>query len=106
MGLYPVADSLALLERAGVPQALRSALLHGAAALDLLLGVLTLWPLRPTQRRWLWKAQAALVVGYSAIIAIRLPEFWLHPFGPLLKNLPILAVLWLLHTLEPTKDID
>jgi hypothetical protein len=31
---------------------------------------------------------------------VRLPEFWLHPYGPVLKNLPMLAALWLLLELE------
>ena len=41
-----------------------------------------------------------LILGYSVIIAIYLPEFWLHPFGPLLKNLPILAAILVLHEFE------
>jgi hypothetical protein len=31
---------------------------------------------------------------------VYLPEFWLHPFGPMLKNLPLLAVLGLLLAFE------
>jgi hypothetical protein len=41
--------------------------------------------------------QAAVILGYSAIITLWLPQYWLHPFGPVLKNLPILVLLWLLH---------
>ncbi|MFO7189016.1 MAG: DoxX-like family protein [Pseudomonadota bacterium] len=29
-----------------------------------------------------------------------LPEYWLHPFGPLLKNVPLFAVILLLHEFE------
>jgi hypothetical protein len=61
--------------------------------------VLCLWP--PRRRRALWLVQAALIVFYSAVITLRLPEFWLHPYGPVLKNLPILALLALLLALEP-----
>ncbi len=101
LGLYPVEQSLALLGRAGVPQALRPLALYGAAGLDLLLGVLTLWPfLQPARRRWLWMAQALLMGLYTLIISLRLPEFWLHPYGPLSKNLPMLGVLALLWTLD------
>jgi uncharacterized protein YbjT (DUF2867 family) len=98
LGIHPRADSHALLGRTGVPQALQPLALYAAAALDLLLGVLTLAPLR--RPRVLWAAQAALIVGYSAIIALHLPEFWTHPYGPLTKNVPMLALLWLLWTLE------
>lgn len=95
-GLYPVEQSHGLLARAGVPPALQPAALYGAAALDALLGLLTLAPLRPRAARRLWAAQALLIAGYTAVITLRLPEFWLHPYGPLTKNLPMLALLaWL-----------
>ena len=54
--------------------------------------------------RWLWRAQAALIVLYTAIITWRLPEYWIHPYGPLVKNLPMLAALWLLDALGPVKE--
>jgi hypothetical protein len=97
MGPYPIADSLALLRSIGSPAALAPWLLGGAIALDFTLGVLTLWPRRP---RWLWTSQIALVLGYTAIITARLPELWLEPFGPVAKNLPILALLLLLRQME------
>jgi ABC-type amino acid transport system permease subunit len=75
--------------------------LWGAAGLDLLLGLLTLAPLR--SRHWLWAAQIGLILFYSAVIALRLPEFWLHPYAPMVKNLPMLALLMLLWTLEPRR---
>jgi uncharacterized protein YbjT (DUF2867 family) len=101
LGLYPVQESYALLARSGVPSALQPLMLYGAAALDGLLGLLTLAPLRPRARRRLWAAQAALIVFYTVWITWRLPEFWLHPYGPLSKNLPMLAALALLAALEP-----
>ena len=97
LGLYPVADSFAMLGRVGLTGASAVAALYGAALLDIALGVASL-ALR--RRRWLWRAQLAVIVIYSAIIAWRLPELWLHPFGPLLKNLPMLAAIALLHELE------
>ena len=97
LGVYPVAESYVLLARAGVGAALAPWALYGAALLDLGLGIATLVLKR---RRWLWLAQIALILGYTAIISVRLPEFWLHPYGPVLKNLPMLAALWLLFELE------
>ncbi|WP_066126694.1 SDR family oxidoreductase [Bordetella ansorpii] len=94
--IYPQADSLALL--AGVPLHGLPALvaLYAACALDAAFGIATL--LRPGRR--LWAAQAALILGYSLVIAVALPEFLWHPFAPLLKNLPILALLILLFSEE------
>ena len=100
LGLYPVEASLDLLARAGVPAPFQAPALYGAALLDLAFGLLTLMPLRAGRRRLLWLAQAALIAGYTAIITVRLPEFWLHPYGPLSKNLPMLAILCLLWSLD------
>jgi hypothetical protein len=98
LGLYPVADSYALLARLGVTGALAAVLLYGAAALDLVLGVLTLTLRR--QRHLLWLTQLGLILGYTALISWRLPEFWLHPYGPILKNIPMLAAIVMLMVLE------
>jgi uncharacterized protein YbjT (DUF2867 family) len=95
--LYPAADSYALLARTGIPEHLRPPMLYGAALFDLLLGVGTLFLRR---RRWLWLMQLALIGFYTIVIALRLPEFLVHPYGPLTKNLPMLAAIWLLYELE------
>lgn len=96
-GVYPVADSLDLLARSGVPANLQLPLLYGACAADLLLGLATLLLRR---RRALWLIQLALIGFYTVVIALRLPEFVTHPFGPLLKNLPMLSAIWVLYELE------
>lgn len=96
-GLYPVADSYQLLARVGITGMLAPLMLYGAAVMDLVFGIATLVLRR---RRWLWIAQIALIVFYTVVISWRLPEFWLHPYGPLLKNLPMLAAIWLMMELE------
>lgn len=96
-GLYPVAQSYELLARTGIPPELQPLMLYGAATFDLLLGLgIAFLP----RRRWLWRAQLALIGFYTVVIAIKLPEFLLHPYGPLTKNLPMLASIWLLYELE------
>lgn len=95
--VYPVADSHELLARTGIPQALRPLMLYGASAFDLLLG---LGILGLERRRRLWLAQLGLIGFYTVAIAWKLPEFLVHPYGPLTKNLPMLAAIWLLYQLE------
>lgn len=97
-GIFPVDDSLALLAATGLEGAAAEAALYGGAVLDLALGLALLGPRR--LRRPAYAAAALLILGYTAIITFALPGFWLHPFGPVLKNLPILALLWLLHELD------
>jgi uncharacterized protein YbjT (DUF2867 family) len=96
-GLYPVADSYALLARVGIGGVLAPVMLYGAALLDFIFGIATLLLKR---RRWLWIAQLGVILFYTAVISWKLPEFWLHPYGPLLKNLPMAAAIWLLLEME------
>ena len=95
---YPVTDSYDMLIATGVPGALVPLALVAAAGLDLAFGALTVL-LR--HRRLLWQAQILLILTYTVVIVIRLPEYLFHPFGPIVKNLPILAILWMLLELEP-----
>jgi len=99
LGGFPLSASLDLLARVGLQGPISEATLYAAALLDIVLGVLTIT--RPSKR--LWKAQAVLILIYTVIISVRLPEFWLHPFGPVLKNLPIFMILWLLHRHQGTQ---
>lgn len=97
LGLYPVTQSYALLAGVGVTGWLAPLLLYSAALLDIALGIATL-ALR--RRPALWWFQIGLIAVYTALLSLHLPEFWLHPFAPLLKNLPMLAILLALLVLE------
>jgi uncharacterized protein YbjT (DUF2867 family) len=101
--VYPVQDSLALLARTGLSGAAAVLALYGAAALDFVFGVATLVLRR---RQWLYRLQAALIIGYTVVISACLPEFWAHPYGPVLKNVPILAMIWLLHQLDRPERVE
>jgi uncharacterized protein YbjT (DUF2867 family) len=91
-GIFPLEQSLALLAPFGLHGGAALVTLAAAIGLDAGMGLLTL--LHPG-RRLFW-CQLALIVLYSLFIAWRLPEFLLHPFGPVLKNLSIAALLLLL----------
>ena len=96
LAVYPVADSYVLLARTGITGRAAPLALGGAALLDIALGIASL----ALRRRWVWWAQIALILGYTFVITWRLPEFWAHPYGPILKNVPILAALLLLAHVE------
>jgi uncharacterized protein YbjT (DUF2867 family) len=96
LGIYPVGQSLELLRHAGLDGTLAAGTLIAAAVVDIGMGFATL--LAPG--RMPWRLQMALIALYTLIISIFLPVYWLHPFGPVLKNIPILAVLLLLDAFE------
>ncbi|GHT93491.1 nucleoside-diphosphate sugar epimerase [Betaproteobacteria bacterium] len=95
-GLFPIQESLALLLPFGLTGTTAKITLAAAVGLDALMGALTL--VKPHRRLWLM--QLVLIVGYSLLIVWRLPEFLLHPFAPILKNLAVLALLVQLYAEE------
>lgn len=78
------------------PQVVTALVLAGAAA-DAAVG---LWiALRPGRAAY---AAALVLMGVMTLLATAIePGWWLHPFGPLTKNLPIAAILVVLLR-EPT----
>lgn len=77
---------------------LPTAIILAGAAADAVLG---LWlALRPGRKAY---GAALLVMLAMTLLATAIhPAWWLHPFGPLTKNLPIAAILWVLRQDEAT----
>ncbi|CAN5469937.1 NAD(P)H-binding protein [soil metagenome] len=73
--------------------------LAASCVLDAALGTASLlWP-----RKRLWQVQFALTAVYSVGLAVALPWSWSHPFGPLTKNLAVLATMLFLALQESKK---
>ena len=86
-------QSRALLVAGGVSDAqVANAVVLAGAALDAILG-LWLW-LRPTRTAYLLALSILAVM--TVVATVLSPYLWLHPLGPLSKNIPIAAVLWML----------
>ncbi len=96
-GWYPVEGSYRLLAAVGAPVALQPPLLYGAALWDALLGGLLLVGHRVRLVGWL---QVATILVFTLIVTVALPQFWLHPFGPIAKNIPVIAATLLMIALE------
>ncbi len=89
----------AWLARLGLDPTAADVARYAASGLDLAFAGLSLfWP-----RRALWLAQFLLVAAYTPLASLAAPEEWLHPFGPLLKNLPIAVLLLWLWANTPVK---
>ena len=94
-GIVPVIfspdESLALLSQLGINAPLQKATFLIASVIDIIFGLLILSRYR--YQPWLWFSQLVVVIGYSIIVGVGLPENWVHPFAPLIKNVPIIALL-------------
>lgn len=96
-GLYPIDKSMALLDAVGLNDTLALTALVTATLLDLLLGLALLMQRHVKAAAWL---QITAMATYSLIIAWALPDYWLHPFGPLIKNLPLIVATLMLIAME------
>lgn len=86
--LFPQAGSYALLAGVGISGGAAPLALYGASVLDIVLGLAFLLRYRV---KLAGAVQLGLMAVYSVIIGIFLPEFLLHPFAPLVKNLPLIV---------------
>lgn len=86
-------QSMALLGNAGVAdRGIATTLIVAGAGIDLLLGIaMALWP-----SRGVYLAAFVLMLTMTAVATVLDPSLWLHPLGPLTKNVPIAAILWIL----------
>lgn len=86
-------QSAALLASVGINSPVAASwLIWGGAGLDVALG-LALW-LKPTQRTYFVALGVMLLMTLAATLLA--PSLWLHPLGPLTKNVPIAVALLVL----------
>lgn len=87
---------LHLLQRCGFPGTAGVVVMLASCSLNLALGLAVL--LRPTPA--VYALQMVAVLGYTLTAAVNMPELTLDHCGPLVKNLPVLALLlalWCAH---------
>jgi len=84
----------ALLAEAGINDYLASFFVYGGSLVDFLLGV---WLISGRGIRICCWLQIIVIIFYSILLTIIDPSFWIHPFGPLTKNIPILILIGVLY---------
>ena len=63
---------------------------YGGGLLDIALGI---WILTSYRIDVCCLAQIVVIIIYSLLLTLIAPVFWLHPFGPLTKNFPIIMLI-------------
>jgi uncharacterized protein YbjT (DUF2867 family) len=95
--VYPREASESLLVRSGIPAEMAPYVLNLLAGTDIGLGL-------GTWMKWhlpfIAIIQLCLIVGFSLVIAVSLPEFVIHPFGAVVKNMPLFAATLVMLALE------
>ncbi len=95
--LYPQPLALELLHEIGIPIGLDIPLLYVASFLDISIGILTIVGYR---LQTLLAFQVVVIAVYTLLLTLLAPYHWLHPFGPVLKNIPLILSIYILSRLE------
>jgi hypothetical protein len=72
-------------------------ILYGISLFEIVLAVATAIGYRT---QLVGTIQLALVLAFTAILTVSMPEFWWHPFGPLSKNAALIAATAVMMALE------
>ena len=91
----PTATNMAWLARVGLSGIMATTVLWAGALADLGIGAALLLRLRGAAL-----AGIALVAVYTLILTAIAPDLWADPFGPLVKNIAVLALSLAVHALE------
>lgn len=74
--------------------------INGGALIDITLGLLMV---RGRHLPWIYSLQIMMMLMYMIGICFIAPEQWLHPFGPVTKNFPLIAGTLFLLVTHPAK---
>ncbi|HEV2677771.1 MAG TPA: SDR family oxidoreductase [Aliidongia sp.] len=95
--MQPVAQLEPLLQRLGFAGPVGAGMAIGFSLVDLAIALALTLRWRPAITM---VAQLLVVLGYTVGLGLLAPGLWTDPFGPLLKNLPIVAAILALGALE------
>jgi len=86
-----------VLAKKNTTDAFATFFVYGGSALNLIVGV---WLLTRWKIKLCLLLQALIIIVYTLMLSFYDPAFWFHPFGPVTKNIPILALIGLLWNME------
>ncbi len=96
--LFNQATSFALLTPLTDSPVWQTVLFYAMVVMDIGLGILACC----TQSKRIWQAMLVMVLSYTLVCSMIMPQLWLEPLGSLLKNITILSWLWVLAFYCPT----
>ena len=90
-----------VLANGGVTGTLADLSILSGSLLDIMIGV---WLLIGKKLPLCYLVQIVVIVSYSLLLTIIEPSYWIHPFGPLTKNIPLLVLIYYLYTQSNTRE--
>lgn len=86
-------EGLDILAGGGITGYLADFCLYSGSLLD---AIIAIWLLLGKRLALCYLIQFWVVVVYSLLLTVIDANFWLHPFGPLTKNIPLLVLIYIL----------
>lgn len=99
ISLLPASSSLLfdILTQAKIPLSFQPLVLYVFSTIDFLLGLATLFNYRLLL---IGVLQCALILFYTTIISFSLSSYWLQPFAPIAKNIPLFVATLIMMALN------
>jgi len=79
-----------ILASANITGSMAGFSVYAGCGLDIVLG---LWLLTSVKTKLCCIVQVATIALYTLILTVVDASFWLHPFGPITKNIPIIVLI-------------
>jgi len=90
-----------ILASASITGLMADVSVYAGGALDIVIG---LWLLSSIKIRLCCIVQVVIIVLYTILLTYIDPSFWLHPFGPITKNFPIIVLIAYIYIEKATID--
>ena len=84
-----------ILDGVGIKNETAKLLVYSGSVIDIGLG---LWILTSWKIKICCVIQIIIITLYTLLLTILDASFWLHPFGPLTKNIPIIVLIFIVMT--------
>lgn len=92
ISLYSWDESLKLMATIGITNQLAPVAIILGSVVDIILGIFVFIS---TYRSRILQLQILFITIYSLILTFFAFDFWLHPFGPIAKNIPLIVLTYL-----------
>jgi len=86
-----------VLANGGITGLLADFSILSGSVLDVVIGV---WLLVCWRLKFCYLAQMLIIAVYTLLLTAMDSSFWVHPFGPLTKNVPLLVMIYCLYNKE------
>jgi hypothetical protein len=86
---------LEVLAKGGITGPLANFCILSGGVLD---GAIGVWLLLGLRLKTCYLVQLIVITTYTLLLTVIDPGFWIHPFGPLTKNIPMLVMIYYLYS--------